>query len=242
MCPSIPGCPSDCQQEGDASTAPSLGTHRPSCASTESSPKLSPWKQKRLEAGEGREWVRYGGWSSPAHLSHSSYYLFLLLLSNPRSARPCYVFWRSCELDTDAVFHLGTGWLREKINNQIFRAGNDHISCSLCPRSCSAQAEVRGEAAKGVPGTKRDKQRIIFQAKIHHLKPKQRNNFPASTALNRWTKPLQRQAGVSGLRKPIWPWPQGNYPGWLSWFQAGMAKSLAAATAFVDLFVCTKGQ
>lgn len=106
----------------------------------------------------------------------------------------------------------------------------------------TSPAEVRGEAAKVVTGTKRDKQRIIFQATIHHLKPKQRNNFPASAALNRWTKPLQQQAGVLGLRKPIGPQSQGNYRRWLRCFQAQMAKSLAVATTFIDLFVCRKGQ
>lgn len=68
----------------------------------------------------------------------------------------------------------------------------------------TSPAEVRGEAAKVVTGTKRDKQRIIFQATIQHLKPKQRNNFPASAALNRWTKPLQQQAGVFwGSENPL---------------------------------------
>lgn len=142
----------------------------------------------------------------------------------------------------EAGFRLGTGWLGGKINSLTFRAGNELASCSLCPGPCSARAEARGDPEKGVTRTKRDKQRIIFQATIHHLKPKQRNNFPASTALNRWTKPLQRQAGVSGLRKPIRPWPQGDYPGWLRCFQAQMAKSLTVATAFIDLFICTKGQ
>lgn len=106
----------------------------------------------------------------------------------------------------------------------------------------TSPVEVRGETAKAVTGTKRDKQRIIFQATIHHLKPKQRNNFPASTALNRWTKPLQQQAGVLGLREPIGPQSQRNYCGWLRCFQAQMAKSLAVATTFIDLFVCRKGQ
>lgn len=128
------------------------------------------------------------------------------------------------------------------MNSLVFGAGNHHISCSLCPRSCGTRAEVRGEAAKGVTGTKRDKQRIIFQATIHHLKPKERNNFPASAALNRWTKPIQRQTGLSELTKPIGPQRRGDYPGWLRCFQARTAKSFAGATAFIDLFIRTKGQ
>lgn len=64
LCPSIAGHPSGPQQECGAATAPSPSTHRPSCASTESSPLLSPWKWRRLEAGgEGRERVRRGAWS-----------------------------------------------------------------------------------------------------------------------------------------------------------------------------------
>lgn len=98
-------------------------------------------------------------------------------------------------------------------------------------------AGVGGEAAKRVTGTKGDKQRIICQATIHHLKPKQRNNFPASPALSRWAEPLHQQAGVPGLRKPIHAWPRGDYPAWLRYFQAWTAKSLAAAAAVIDLFI-----
>lgn len=71
-------------------------------------------------------------------------------------------------------------------------------------KTASVPSSCPGQAAKRATGTKGDKQRIICQATIHHLKPKQRNNFPASTAPTRWAEPLHRQAGVPGPR---------NHPG-----------------------------
>lgn len=94
---------------------------------------------------------------SPPHLSHPSYSIFLVLLSSLRSARPCSVFWRNHELDKRQNFIWKWRWLGGKINSLIRRAGNDHISCSFCSRCCNAQAEGRGEAAKGVTGTEINK-------------------------------------------------------------------------------------
>lgn len=71
-------------------------------------------------------------------------------------------------------------------------------------KTASVPSSCPGRAAKRATGTKGDKQRIICQETIHHLKPKQRNNFPASTAPTRWAEPLHQQAGV--------PWPR-NHPG-----------------------------
>lgn len=175
--------------------APSPSTHRPSCASTESSPQLSPWRWKRSEAGgNGREPVRCGGWSFS-----SPPFSFQLLRIGGRVSAGDGVAWRK-DQQSDIQ-----GWERS------------HLPSALAP------AVPEGRREERVTGTKRDKQRIIFQATTHQLKPKQRNNFPASTALNRWNKPLQQQAGVSGLRKPVPPRPQGDYPGWLGCFQAQTA-------------------
>lgn len=176
----------------------------------------------------------------PTFLIPASTYLLCSFL-DPGVPDPAQYFGEAMSW-TEAGFQLGTGWLGGKMNSLMFGAGHDPVYCSLCPHSGSTRAEVRGEAVKWVTGTKRDKQKIIFQATIHHLKLKKRNNFPASTALNRWTKPLQWQAGLSGLRKPISPRPQGDYPGWLRCFQAQADKSFAVATACIDLFICTEGQ
>lgn len=90
---------------------------------------------------------------SPPHPSHPSYSILQVLLSSLRSARPCCVFWRNQELDKRQNFIWKWRWLRARLNSLILRAGNDHISCSFCLRCCNAQAEGRGEAAKGVTGT-----------------------------------------------------------------------------------------
>lgn len=180
-------CPSQARAEHPCvppsqEAALSLSTLRPSCASTESSSRLSPGKWRRLEAGgEGKEGVR--GWSS----SSSPFSLQLLPISHaPFQSQECQTLllcFGEAMSRTEAGFQLGMGWPGGKINSLIDIQGWEWSCLLLAPSALTPAApQWKWEEAKGVTGTKRDKQRIIFQATIHHLKPKQRNNFPSSTA------------------------------------------------------------